>query len=239
MIETKNLRKEFGGVVAIKNLNINIGKEGITVIIGPNGSGKSTLINLLCGTLTPTAGKIYFEGKDITSLPSYMRARLGLIKMDQYVQIFSDLTVYENLVIAMQKKTKLSLLKNYEKSVETEKIREILEVIGLHTKYRSQASTCSYGEQRRLQIGMILAANPKLILMDEPTSGISPREKEKIIALLQNLSKEKKLVIVEHDMNVVQRLADTVIVLNEGEVVATGEPEKVLNSPEVKEIYMR
>lgn len=239
IITTKNLRKEFGGVVAIKDLNISIKRDGITGIIGPNGSGKSTLINLLCGTLIPTSGKIYFEGKDITRLPLYIRARLGLIKMGQYVDIFPNLTVYENLLIAAQRKIALSLLKNYEKkNIEIEeKIKEVLELIDLHAKHRSLASTCSYGEQRRLQIGMTLVANSKVILMDEPTSGISPREKERIVDLLKEISKDKKLIIVEHDMSVIQRLADIVIVLNEGEVVMEAKSEEVLNSPVVKEIY--
>ncbi len=239
ILRTENIRKEFFGFVALRDINLEVSKGEFRAIIGPNGSGKTTLINILSGALRPSAGKVYLNGEDITGLPQHIIARKGMVRTHQYTQVFPNLTVYENLWIAAQSKNKLSLFKDYKKDRDIqEKVEDILRLIGLYHKHELIVSRCSYGEQRRVQIGMALLTDPDVLLMDEPTSGISPKERGDVVNLLSRLSGEKTLVVVEHNVDVVLQLADNITVLNEGRIVAEGEPEEVINMPVVKEIYV-
>lgn len=240
ILRTERIRKEFAGVVALDDISIEITKGECRAIIGPNGSGKTTLINVLSGALKPTSGKVYLKGEDITGLPQYIIARKGIVKTHQYTQIFPNLTILENLWIAAQSKNKLNLFRDYKKNIDIKKkVENILKLIGLDYKSEYTVSKCSYGEQRRVQIGMALLTDPEIILMDEPTSGISPKERDDIVDLLSKLTKDNKtLVIVEHNVDVVLQLADIVTVLNNGRVIAEGTPDEVINMPEIREIYI-
>ena len=239
ILRTENIRKEFSGFVALKDINLEVSEGEFKAIIGPNGSGKTTLINILSGALKCTKGRVYLRGEDITGLSQHLIARKGMVRTDQYTQTFPNLTVYENLWIAAQSKNKLKLFKDYKSDRDIQKrVEEVLKIISLDHKPELIVSRCSYGEQRRVQIGMALLTDPDVLLMDEPTSGISPKEREDIINLLSRLSGEKTLVVVEHNVDVVLRLADEIVVLNEGEIIAEGEPDEVINMPVIKEIYV-
>ena len=243
LLEIKGLNKSFGRVIAASDINLTYESGIITSIIGPNGAGKSTFINMISGFLPPDSGKVIFQGKDITQLPIHHRVRMGLCRSFQVVDVFPELTVFENVeipVLAVQRKAwRMFTLVRRERDVHRE-VLDILEKVGLGEKFHLPASALSHGDQRILEVGIALAARPKLLFLDEPTAGMNPVERQMILQNIKRLSSEGEttFVIVEHDMDIVFSLSDRVIVLHHGEVICDGSPEVVKSDARVCEVYL-
>lgn len=243
LLEIKNLNKAFGRVLAANNVNLTFESGVLTSIIGPNGAGKSTLINMLSGSLPVDSGQIYFQGKDITGLPVHRRVRMGLCRSFQIVNVFPELTVFDNVqipVLAVQKRAMRLFYPVKKEAGVREEVAEVLNRVGLASEAQTEASALSHGDQRLLEVGVALAARPRLLFLDEPTAGMNPVERKRILEDIRRLSEEGKttFVIVEHDMDVVFSLSDRVIVLHHGEVIGDGTTEEIQNSARVREVYL-
>ncbi|MBN2032510.1 MAG: ABC transporter ATP-binding protein [Deltaproteobacteria bacterium] len=243
LLEIQRLNKSFGRVVAAHDIDLIFEPGVLTSIIGPNGAGKSTLINLLSGSIHPDSGSIFFEGQDITRLPIHRRVKMGLCRSFQVVNVFPELTVFDNAripLLALRKRAHgLFRPVGGEKDVHRE-VLEVLERVGLPAEAGTTASALSHGDKRLLEVGIALAAGPKLLFLDEPTAGMNPVERSKILENIRSLSREGKttFVIVEHDMDIVFSLSERVIVLHHGVVIGDGTTEEIRNSPRVREVYL-
>ena len=241
IIKTKNLTKRFSGLVAVNNVDLMIEENRLTSIIGPNGAGKTTLYNLLIGLLKPDSGEIYFKGKDITGYPPHIIVKEGIARSFQILNIFNELSLFENIRIAVQaeKGHGLEMLSSLNALREVnQRSFEIIKAIGLEGKENVTAKNLSYGDRRILEIGIALASNPKLLLLDEPTSGLASRETGKMADFIQNLSKDLTVVVIEHDMNVVLSISDHIVVLHQGRIIAEGMPDQIRQNDEVQEAYL-
>jgi ABC-type branched-subunit amino acid transport system ATPase component len=243
LLEVKKLNKAFGRVLAAKDIDLVLEPGVLTSIIGPNGAGKSTLINMFSGSLPPDSGQIFFRGEDITSLPIHRRVRMGLCRSFQVVDVFPDLTVFDNVqipVLAVRRRAR-RLFHPVAKEAEVHKeVAEVLERVGLTSESQTVANALSHGDQRLLEVGIALAARPQLLFLDEPTAGMNPVERAKILQSIRHLSEEGKttFVIIEHDMDTVFSLSDRIIVLHYGEIIGDGTTEEIQNSARVREVYL-
>jgi branched-chain amino acid transport system ATP-binding protein len=243
LLEIRRLHKAFGRVVTANGIDLKIEKGVLTSIIGPNGAGKSTLINMLSGSLKVDSGEILLDGRDITELPIHKRIRLGLCRSFQVVNVFPELTVFDNIqipVLAVQKRaTRLFRSVSREKSVHKE-VDQVLKRVGLENRAHILANALSHGDQRLLEVGIALAVRPKLLFLDEPTAGMNPVERVKVLENIKQLSAEGKttFVIVEHDMDIVFSLSDRVVVLHHGDIIGDGTTDEIQNSRRVKEVYL-
>jgi branched-chain amino acid transport system ATP-binding protein len=243
LLEIQRLNKSFGRVVAAHDIDLVFQPGVLTSIIGPNGAGKSTLINLLSGSIHPDAGRILFEGKDITRLPIYRRVRMGLCRSFQVVNVFPELTVFDNIqipLLALRKRAHRLFRPVAGETDVHQDVMKILDRVGLRAQAWTTASALSHGDQRLLEVGIALAAGPKLLFLDEPTAGMNPVERSKILENIRSLSREghTTFVIVEHDMDIVFSLSERVIVLHHGVVIGDGATEEIRNSPRVREVYL-
>ncbi len=247
ILRTEGLTKTFGGLVAVKDLSFEIKQGLITALIGPNGSGKTTTFNMISGHLKPDAGVIYFDGHRIDKLPPYKIARLGISRTFQNLEIFGHLSVVENVLLAINSRYRVSWWESvlrwpsfFRKEKEAlQKALSFLRLLGLEEQAFVPAATLPFGLQRYLEIVRALATEPKLLLLDEAASGLDASEK----ALLARLIKELKaqglsILLVEHDINLTMELADEVIVLDQGEKIAQGPPEKIQRDPKVIAVYL-
>lgn len=241
LLETDRISRAFGLMLAVNRLNLEVKKGELKSIIGPNGAGKTTLFNLISGKMRPTQGTVRFKGEDITALPPNVVAQKGLARSFQITNIFPDLTVFENVRIAVQQRhrkrsaffTSASSLNEINQGAE-----EILGSIGL-IEYRDHlAKNLSYGDQRHLEIGITLAMEPDLLLLDEPTSGMSSLETRNTIHLIERLAENLTILLIEHKMDVVMSLSDRVLVMHYGEKIAEGTPKEVERDPRVREAYL-
>ncbi len=241
-LETKNLCKYFGGLKAVDQVDFQVGEGQLKSIIGPNGAGKTTLFNLLSGLYTPTDGKIYFRGKEITNRKMNQISQIGITKTFQITHIFPRLTVFENVRISAQsRKTSFNFWRKADSLDDiNERTMEILEMFQLVASRDRVASTLSHGEKKYLEIGIALATGPQLLLLDEPTAGMSPAETILATELIRSLRDELKLtvILVEHDMRVVMKISDEVVCLNEGRVLACGSPDEISCNEEVQRVYL-
>ncbi len=241
-LTTEKVCKYFEGLKAVDQVDFNLKPGQLKSIIGPNGAGKTTLFNLIAGVYNPTRGKVFFKGKDITRLSLNQISQLGITKTYQITHIFPSLTVFENVRIAAQSRhTSFNFWTSTHALREVnQRALEILEQIELVEKRNWLASTLSHGERRYLEIGIALATNPEVLLVDEPTAGMSCAETNLCAELIQRLSKNLGLsiVLVEHDMSVVMGISDEVLVLNEGRVLAEGTPRQVSDNEEVQRVYL-
>jgi len=245
LLETENLVKEFGGLVATDDVNLTVEEDERVSIIGPNGAGKSTLINLITRRLDPTAGDIRFKGESIVDRDPHEVVQMGVSKSFQTASIFSDLTVRENAEIAALAAEHGSFgfkfLEHRDSLTGVHEVtRETLDAVGLLNQADRTASELPYGDKRRLEIGIALAAEPDLLLMDEPTAGMSPEETEATVDLIEEVKRELGLtfVLIEHDMEIVFQISDRIVVLNRGRVIAEGTPDEIRGDPEVQEAYL-
>lgn len=241
ILETIDLHKDFGSQKIINGISLSIGRGSRHAILGPNGAGKTTLFNLLSGSHKATSGRIIFKSNDITGLSPYRINRLGIARSFQITNVFPKLSVYENVrtVLMSKHKIRFNFLKNIRKWKNLEQETDaILEQIGLREKKEAQAGFLSYGEQRALEVGLTVASDPELILLDEPTAGMSIDETRQAIKLIDKVTQGKTLVIIEHDMEVVFTLADVITVIYYGTVVATGSPEEIRANQKVREAYL-
>jgi branched-chain amino acid transport system ATP-binding protein len=234
-LEITGLRKEFGGVVALAGVDVSIDSDKIVGIIGPNGSGKTTLFNLVTGVYKPTAGRVVWQGKDITGQPAHEIARIGLVRTFQQAMSFPGLSVRENVRIAWEHGRSPSDGKGSSWSSPD----EILSFVGL-TQVRSEfAGSMPFGNLRRLGVAIALGANPSLLLLDEPAAGLSHRESDELMELVRRLpGMGVGVCLIDHDMFLMSELCERLIVLNFGTKIAEGRPNLVLHDPRVKEVYL-
>jgi branched-chain amino acid transport system ATP-binding protein len=241
ILETEAVTKTFGGLRAVDRVSIRIEEGELTSIIGPNGAGKTTLFNLLTGKLHPDSGRIRFEGQDISGLPPHEICHRGIGRSFQRVNIFPRLSVFDNVQVAVLSGQKRSRnLFTPVKKLAREETNEILESVGFGDKQEVPGGLLAHGDQKRLEIGIALANKPKLLLLDEPTAGMSPDETEKTMRFIQKLAQEQglTLIFVEHDMNVVFGISESVRVMHLGRIIAEGRPEEVKANDEVQRIYL-
>jgi len=241
LLRTENISLNIGGLQILHNVNLEIEEGEITSIIGPNGAGKTTLFNLITGRIPPTRGKVWFKGKNITRLPAFQIARIGIARSFQINNIFQDMSVLDNVCIAAQTNFpfKSSIFSQISKDLATSrKADEILDLIGLERIKNKPARELSHGDQRHLEIGMSLAIEPDFLMLDEPTSGMSPAETASTIDLIRSIGKKVTICLIEHKMNLVMTLSKKIVVLNLGEVIAEGTPKDVASDDRVQRIYL-
>ena len=240
LFETKNLSKNFGGLQVLNRLDLSLPEGQLTCIIGPNGAGKTTLFNVISGRYSPSSGQVFFKGKDISGLKPHVISQMGLIRSFQITNVFTFLTVRENVRLACQSRLqqKVSLIKPAASFGLEKKTGDILERIGLLPHGDKLAGELSHGDQRHLEIAMALATNPKLLLLDEPTSGMSPAETMETMDLIREISQTVTLLLIEHDMNLVMNISQKIIVLDYGNKIAEGTPEEIEKNSEVRRVYL-
>ncbi len=243
VLEARGLRKEFGALRAVNDVTLEIRAQTFHSIIGPNGAGKTTLFNLLSGTLEPTSGQVLFNGQDITHAPVHRRAHLGLGRSYQITNIFPNLTVLENVRLAVQALGSDNFKfwsANAKFARYTERARQVLEQVGLSDRSLRLARTLPQGDQRKMELGMILAPAPEILLLDEPTSGMATEQIPELIGLIQTIQREsrKTVVLVEHNMDVVMSVSDTITVMHQGSVLAEGAPAAIAANVQVQDAYL-
>ena len=241
LLRIEGLQKRFGGVVATDRVALEVESGEVHALIGPNGAGKTTLIAQISGSLAPDAGRIVFGGTEITSVPQHDRVRRGLARSYQITSIFRKFSVAENLALAVQARSGSSFA--FWQPVAREhallgEARAIAAQVGLGNRADAIAGSLAHAEQRSLEVGLGLATNPRLLLLDEPLAGMGPDESQHMIELIQRLRATVSVLLVEHDMDAVFRLADRISVLVNGAVIATGAPGEIRNNLEVKRAYL-
>jgi branched-chain amino acid transport system ATP-binding protein len=241
LLEIKDVDKDFSGLDVLSGINLTIEQGERHAIIGPNGAGKSTLFNVITGKYRASKGKVLFKREDITTWSPFRINRRGLARSFQIINIFPNMTVFENMRSAILSEkgmrfNMISLLKNLNKIKD--EANDLLEILGLIEFSGIPAGELSYGQQRALEIGLTLATNPELILLDEPTAGMSTEETREAVRLIDGVTKGKTLIVIEHDMDVVFSISDRVTVLYYGKILATGTPEEIREDQEVKKAYL-
>ncbi|HEX7976945.1 MAG TPA: ABC transporter ATP-binding protein [Anaerolineales bacterium] len=243
ILETDRLRKEFGALVAVDDVSLQVRAGSFHSIIGPNGAGKTTLFNLLSSTLEPTSGRVIFKRRDITRIPAHRTIHLGIGRSFQITNIFPNLTVLENIRLASQAlgHDNFRLFSSYRRFHRyEERAWEVAQLVGLAERAGMLARTLPHGDQRKLELGMILAPDPELLLLDEPTAGMAAEQVPELMALIQRIRQagNKTVMLVEHNMNVVMSVSDTVTVMHLGQVLAEGNPAEIAANPEVQSAYL-
>ena len=241
MLELRSVTKRFGGVVATDNVTLEVAQGEVHALIGPNGAGKTTLIGQISGSLQTDAGIIRFLERDVTALRQHERVRLGLARSYQITSIFRRFSVLDNLALAVQARNGSSFSFWRPVAAETQlfdEARALAREIGLAGRLEVTAGNLAHGEQRALEVGLALATRPRLVLLDEPMAGMGPEESQRVIALIERIRTGVTVLLVEHDMDAVFRLADRITVLVNGRVIATGRPEAIRADAEVRRAYL-
>lgn len=243
IIETQNLSKHFGGLAAVDDVSIKIEAGTLHAIIGPNGAGKTTFFNLLSGNLKPTNGKVFYKGQDLTGKPIYRMIHMGIGRSFQITNIFPNLTVRENIRLAsqaMENKNFRFLMDTAKMESVEERTTIVVEKVGLASQSLLPARMLSHGDQRKLELGMILAPDPELLLLDEPTAGMATDQVPELITLIQEVQQSglKTVILVEHNMNVVMKVSDRITVMHQGKVLAEGTPGEISTNHEVQTAYL-
>ncbi len=243
ILETRKLRKEFGALVAVANVSIKVRANTLHSIIGPNGAGKTTFFNLLSGNIEPTSGRVIFKGRDITHLPLHRTAHLGIGRSFQITNIFPNLTVLENIRLACQAlgRDNFHLLRHYRHFRQyEERAWEVIRQVGLTERALMPARTLPHGDQRKLELGMILAPDPEMLLLDEPTAGMAAEQVPELMELIQHIQEAggKTVMLVEHNMNVVMSVSDFITVMHQGQVLAEGTPVEITANEVVQSAYL-
>jgi branched-chain amino acid transport system ATP-binding protein len=241
VLEVRDVVKRFGGIVATDRVSLEVRPGEIHALIGPNGAGKTTLVHLLSGALPPDGGEVRFDGADVTRLSLHERVTRGLARSYQITSLFRGFTVLDNVALAVQARSGSSL--RFWQPVRAERAlfdeaRAMLAEIGLAARADAPAATLAHGEQRLLEVGLALATRAKLLLLDEPLAGMGPDESERMIGLIGALRERVSVLLIEHDMDAVFRLADRVSVLVSGRIIATGTPDEIRGNTEVKRAYL-
>lgn len=228
----ENITKAFGKFIALNQVSTELSEDLISAIIGPNGAGKTTLVNVCTGMFPPDSGFLYFDSRNITKQPSHKRVQLGIARTFQIINIFPELTVHENI--------RVPLLYARPKTEVKDAADALLDTYGLTRFRETRAINISHGDQKLLEMAMAIAVEPKVLFLDEPTAGVGMEEKEKIIKTVQRFKGKNMITaIIEHDMDTVFRIADRIIVMNEGEVIAQGNPEEIKSNEFVRKIYLK
>jgi branched-chain amino acid transport system ATP-binding protein len=243
ILETMKLRREFGALVAVANVSIQVRANTLHSIIGPNGAGKTTLFNLVSGTIPPTSGRVMFKGRDITNIPLYRTVHLGIGRSFQITNIFPNLTVLENVRLACQAlgRDNFMFLRHYRSYRRyEERAWEVLRQVGLAERSLQLARNLPHGDKRKLELGMILAPDPEVLLLDEPTAGMAAEQVPELIALIQEIraAGKKTVILEEHNMNVVMSASDKITVMHQGQVLAEGTPAEIAANEVVQSAYL-
>ncbi len=241
LLNVTNLRKSFGGVTATDNVNLAIEQGELHAIIGPNGAGKTTLISQLSGALQPDAGTITFRGSDITRRPAHARARLGITRSFQITSLVMDMSVLDNVALAVQAREGHSFrFLRPARSIKSlrDAALEMLARVGLEARADEPTLALSHGEHRQMEIAIALATGAELMLLDEPMAGLGPEESEIMIRFLDQLKGERTILLIEHDMDAVFALADRISVLVYGRIIATGSPDEIRGNDDVRHAYL-
>ena len=234
LIATSGLKKHFGGLRAVDGVDFSVMPGEIRAVIGPNGAGKTTFVSLICGRVEPTAGTISFDGRDITHLPAHRRVRAGIAYTFQITSVFANLSAYDNVALPVQR----TLTDGRGSGSLRDGVMSALSRTGLAGRAHATAGSLSYGHQRLLEVAMGLALKPRLLILDEPTQGLSDGEIEDFIALVREVAREATVLIIEHNMPVVMVLADRITVLDAGKVLAEGTPEEIRADAAVQAAYL-
>ncbi len=240
-LEIKELAKSFGGVRAVAGVSFGMDAGERLVMIGPNGAGKTTLLNLINGQLKASRGRIVFFGRDITFLPTHRRAHLGMARAFQIISLLGEMSIWENTMLTLHgtRPSRFHLQHSLESYPElAEKGRQVLETLGLWERREEPLKNIAYGQQRRLEISLALTLEPRLLLLDEPSAGLTKEECRVVVEVLKNLEQEQSLLIVDHDMELVFEVATRIMVLHQGRVLADGSPSDIQADQRVREIYM-
>lgn len=240
-VEIAELTKTFGGVHAVEKVSLQVPVGQRRVLIGPNGAGKTTLFNCVTGSLPPTSGRIFLFGKEVTHLAEHLRTAMGLGRTYQITNVFPDLTVLENIILSIQGTTRKKwVLHRPVKSFPEilDRAAAELERVGLQHRQADSVHLLSYGERRQLELALALASRPRALFLDEPCSGLSPSERQRIFNIITQLPRDITIVCIEHDMQVALGLADQVSVLHRGRLILEGTPDEVKLNPEVREVYL-
>ena len=229
LLYTENLTKNFQGIKAVNDINFKINHNEIRALIGPNGAGKTTFVSLLCGRIKASKGKVFFNGVNISHLPVYTRISMGIGYTFQITSIFFNLTVSENVALA---------LKNIRREEKKSIVSEVLNKVGLIDRINQRSGDLSYGHQRLLELAMGIAQRPKLLILDEPTQGLSDLEIENFKKLIKKISATVTVLLIEHNMDVVMSIADKITVLHFGEIIAEGDKKSIQRNPVVQKAYL-
>jgi branched-chain amino acid transport system ATP-binding protein len=248
LLVATDVRKEFGGLIAVNDVNFSVPRGKVISLIGPNGAGKTTFFNMLTGVYKPTAGTITFLGEDVTGKPPHAITERGIGRTFQNIRLFQNMTALENVMVGRHARMKANLFNSVirtpfvrrEERAARERARELLDFTGLNRKSEEVARNLPYGDQRRLEVARALATDPQLLLLDEPTAGMNPQESAEFTAFVSRLRDEEKLTVlmIEHDMRVVMGVSDRVSVLDYGEKIAEGGPREVQQNERVIEAYL-
>jgi branched-chain amino acid transport system ATP-binding protein len=227
------MQRRFGGVLAVDDVSLDLAEGELHAVIGPNGAGKTTLIHLLSGALRPSAGTIVLDGRDITGLAMHRRVRLGLARSYQITSLFPNFTVLENLALALQ-----GTGQGRGGPDDRDRARAELDAVGLGNRADQLAGALAHGERRQLELGLALATGARILLLDEPMAGMAPEEAARITSLIEALKRRRTILLVEHDMEAVFRLADRISTLVYGRLIASGAPDEIRRHPEVRRAYL-
>jgi branched-chain amino acid transport system ATP-binding protein len=239
-MELAGVTKRYGARYALQDVSFAVGEGERVAVLGPNGAGKTTLFNAIAGDITPSEGRVVIKGVDCTDLPSRFRPQLGVARTYQKTRLFGGLTVEDNLYLAQsgRRRRHLSLWRNKDDVEMRERAGDAARRVWLGNQLHDLVSGLSHGQQRQLEIGIALVTEPDLIMLDEPASGLSRGERERLIELLEALPRDVTLLLIEHDMDVALKVSDRVVVMADGETVATGTPDEIRHNPLVHAIYL-
>ena len=243
ILEARHLRKQFGGLVAVDDVSLQVKRGSVHSIIGPNGAGKTTFFNLLTGLYKPTQGQVLFKGQDITGAPLHRRAHLGIGRSFQITNIFPNLTVLENVRLATQAMSRINfrLWRRAESYHEfTDRALHVLSLVGLQDMAAAPANILPHGGKRKLELAILLAPDPEVLLLDEPTAGMASEQVPELMATINTVRQQggKTIVLVEHNMNVVMSVSDVITVMNLGKLLAEGTPAEISANPMVQSVYL-
>lgn len=232
ILVTRGLTKHYGGLRAVENVDFSLPRGQIRALIGPNGAGKTTFVGLLCGRVEATSGEVLFKGKNVTFLPAHKRIALGMAYTFQITSVFSRLSLYENVALAVRRRT------HSDVQAEQTEVMDALRMVGLDARASQIAGDLSYGHQRLLEIAMGIGQEPELLILDEPTQGLADEEIANFLGLLRGLSSKTTILLIEHNMSVVMELADLITVMNFGQVLAEGSPVEIRANAAVQAAYL-
>ena len=245
ILRTEGLTKRFGNFTALDRVDLELEEGEFRSVIGPNGAGKTTLFNCITGALVPSEGRVFFEGEDVTDLPSHDRVRRGIGRSFQISTVFDGLSVRENVRLAAQSVTDADVSARRKLFTPTTKFDDVnartdavLREIGLDDRADDYAHALAHGDRRRLELGLVLATDPELVMLDEPTAGMGSEETRRTMRLIDDMLADRTLLLIEHDIDLVMEVSDTITVLNRGEVLATGTPEAIADDDAVQRAYL-
>jgi branched-chain amino acid transport system ATP-binding protein len=243
ILEAINLRKEFGGLIAVDDVSLKVQRGSVHSIIGPNGAGKTTFFNLLSGRYKVTAGRVLFKGEDITALPVHQRALKGIGRSFQITNLFPNLSVLENVRLAVQAHSKVNFqlfrrAKSFHQFID--KAQDVLELVGLSREVHQLATVLPHGAKRKLELAIIIASDPELLLLDEPTAGMASEQVPELLETIQRVREagNKTIVLVEHNMNLVMGVSDRITVMNLGRLLSEGTPAEIAKDATVQKVYL-